>query len=81
MNDGLSPTNRLNATRKGSTTEQKTHKPTTKEGRGGGTYLSPAEAPMVVDRAVDTPRHAAEPPKVGKDSKGDGSKDDRLCAF
>ena len=36
---------------------------------------------MVVDRAVDTPRDAAEPPKVGDDGESDEDKDDGLCAL
>ena len=36
---------------------------------------------MVVNRAVDAPRDAAEPPKVRDDGKSDDSKDNRFCAL
>lgn len=45
------------------------------------TNLSPLDPPMVVDRAVDAPRDAAEPPKVCDDGESDEDKDDGLCAL
>lgn len=45
------------------------------------TDLSPAKSPMFVDWAIDAPRDAAEPPKVGDDGNDDERKDDRLCAL
>jgi len=47
----------------------------------GRTNLSPLDPPMVVDRAVDAPRDAAEPPKVGDDGESYEDKDDGLCAL
>ena len=36
---------------------------------------------MVVDRAIDAPRNAAEPPKVCNDGESDEDKDNGLCAL
>ena len=36
---------------------------------------------MIVDRAVDAPRDAAEPPKVTDNGARDEGKDDRFCAL
>lgn len=36
---------------------------------------------MVIDRAINAPRDAAEPPEIGDDGKGDEGKDDRLRAL
>jgi len=36
---------------------------------------------MVVDRTVDAPCDATEPPKVDDDDENDEAKDDRFCAF
>ena len=45
------------------------------------TDLSPPKSPMIVDRAVNTPRDAAEPPKVTDNGARDEGKDDRFCAL
>ena len=45
------------------------------------TDLSPPKSPMVVDRAIDAPRDATEPPKVGHDGKRNDGKYDRFCAL
>jgi hypothetical protein len=45
------------------------------------TDLSPSNSPMVVDRTVDAPCDAAEPPEVGDDGEHDNAKDDRFCAL
>lgn len=74
----------LNATRKYSTTDIRKKKklispPCPKPTRDlGRTNLSPLEPPMVVDRAVDAPRDATEPPKVCDDGESYRDKDDRL---
>jgi len=36
---------------------------------------------VLIDRAVDTPRDTAEPPKVGDDRECDEGEDDSLCAL
>ena len=45
------------------------------------TDLSPSNSPMVVDRTVDAPCDAAEPPEVGDDGEHDNAKDNRFCAL
>jgi len=36
---------------------------------------------MLVDRPIDAPRDAAEPPEVSDDRESDDGKDDRFCAL
>ena len=36
---------------------------------------------MIIDRAIDAPRNAAEPPKVCNDGESDEDKDNGLCAL
>ena len=45
------------------------------------THLSPSQSPVLVDRAVDTPRDTAEPPEVGNDRERDDDEKDIFGAL
>lgn len=51
---------------------------TRSESRAENTHLSPQQPPMVIDRALDSPRNPSKPPKVGHDQKGHNTKRDTL---